>query len=287
MGGTESYVRSLPNEYKYKNDWMEKHAEDVETLILGSSHSWFGINPRYIEGLTYNLGLPSQSLKYDNFLLKKWGERYYNLKMIIIPVSYFTFFFDEPFGLPQAPCYYKIYMGCPYHKGLSVYSFEMLFFKALHGKIVTLNNSDRKVLSDGYGWHDAPPDPKADTWDDIVSVRNMMRVQTGSLDVVNSNCNYLKDMVSFCRKKHIRMVLVSLPMWKTYNQALDAKYLAVMKQQIENFQQEYGIEYYDYREDNRFCESDFNDLNHLNAQGAEKFTKILATDIQIENSQIK
>lgn len=32
MGGAEYAVRQIPNEYKYKNNWMDQHAEEVETL---------------------------------------------------------------------------------------------------------------------------------------------------------------------------------------------------------------------------------------------------------------
>ena len=71
VGGAEYAVRQIPNEYKYKNDWMDQHAEEVETLIMGSSHAMFGINPAFIDGVAFNLGLPSQSLKYDLFLLHK------------------------------------------------------------------------------------------------------------------------------------------------------------------------------------------------------------------------
>lgn len=55
MGMAELYVRSLPNIYKYKNDWMEQHAEEVETLILGSSHTMFGVNPKYLGRSSFNI----------------------------------------------------------------------------------------------------------------------------------------------------------------------------------------------------------------------------------------
>lgn len=113
LGGAEYIVRSITNEYRYKNEWMNQHADEVETLIFGSSHAWFGINPAYFDGVTFNLSFMSQSPKYDCFLLEKWGDNYKNLKTIIVPISYFTFFFDEPFGVPQAAAYYRIYMDCP------------------------------------------------------------------------------------------------------------------------------------------------------------------------------
>ena len=48
VGGAEYAVRQIPNEYKYKNDWMDQHADEVESLILDSSHSLNGIISRYL-----------------------------------------------------------------------------------------------------------------------------------------------------------------------------------------------------------------------------------------------
>ena len=45
MGGAECFVRRQPNIYKYKNDWMEQYAEEVETLIVGNSFAMNGIIP--------------------------------------------------------------------------------------------------------------------------------------------------------------------------------------------------------------------------------------------------
>lgn len=38
----EILARSIPNNYRYKYEWMEAHKDSVETLILGDSHLWGG-----------------------------------------------------------------------------------------------------------------------------------------------------------------------------------------------------------------------------------------------------
>ena len=43
--------RRLPNTYKFKYEWMQQNANEVETLILGSSHSYYGIQPKYLKGI--------------------------------------------------------------------------------------------------------------------------------------------------------------------------------------------------------------------------------------------
>ena len=68
MGGAECYVRRLPNIYKYKNEWMEQHAEEVETLIVGNSFAMNGIIPDSIGRNSYNLAFGGEPLIYDHFL---------------------------------------------------------------------------------------------------------------------------------------------------------------------------------------------------------------------------
>lgn len=284
VGGAEYAVRQIPNEYKYKNDWMDQHAEEVETLIMGSSHAMFGINPAFIDGVAFNLGLPSQSLKYDLFLLHKWENRYKRLKTVIVPISYFTFFFDEPFGLLQAPCYYKNYMDCHYYPKLSIYSLELAFFKALHGKIITQRDNNWKVICDERGWHDVPGEVRADDWDDVVKAKGLVKVQTGSFDNVELNYSYLKEMTEFCHKRNIRLTLVTIPTSKVYNRLLDSLRVKTTYAQVSRIQKEFGLVYLDYREDNRFTSDDFADANHLNPLGAEKFTKILMNDINAKGN---
>ena len=46
LTAAEVYLRSLPNPSRAKNAWLMAHADSVEVLILGSSHSYYGLAPR-------------------------------------------------------------------------------------------------------------------------------------------------------------------------------------------------------------------------------------------------
>ncbi len=80
----------MPNPYKY--EWMQENAEEVETLVLGSSHTFYGIRPEFFDSKTFNLANVSQGMKQDLFLIKYWANRYKNLKYVIFPISFFTWF---------------------------------------------------------------------------------------------------------------------------------------------------------------------------------------------------
>jgi hypothetical protein len=70
----EVYMRHIPNSYKYKDEWMKKNGNTVETLILGSSHAYYGINPEYLSWKAFNLANVSQDLERDFFVLDKYKE---------------------------------------------------------------------------------------------------------------------------------------------------------------------------------------------------------------------
>ena len=98
---------------------------------------------------------------------------------------------------------------------------------------------------------------------------------------VDNNCQHIIDIIEYCQQHGIRLIFVSTPCRKEYNLLLDVKQLKKMYELIHEFQLKYGIEYYDYRDDSRFCYDDFYDFSHLIDTGAEKFTKILADDIRL------
>ena len=84
----EYFLRQVPNDYIYKSNYLDEHSNEIEVLILGGSHSYFGINPDYFTAKTFNAGNVSQPLNIDFKLLEKYQNNFKSLKIIIIPMSY-------------------------------------------------------------------------------------------------------------------------------------------------------------------------------------------------------
>ena len=51
---SEFLLRRIPNDYSYKRAYLDVQSEDVEILIFGSSHSFFGIDPSYFSDRCFN-----------------------------------------------------------------------------------------------------------------------------------------------------------------------------------------------------------------------------------------
>ena len=109
---------------------MGQHAEEVEILVLGNSHTCNAINPEYVSAKMFNLAISGQEYLYDHYLFFRWVERYKNLEYVIIPVSYFSFYKNvignESERMQELN--YCIYMNCPYHEYDIRYNMESLYF---------------------------------------------------------------------------------------------------------------------------------------------------------------
>ena len=71
---------------------MQKNAENVEIIILGSSHTFYGIRPDILSKRAFSLANVSQDIKHDKYLLEYWANRYHRLKAVIFPISFSTWF---------------------------------------------------------------------------------------------------------------------------------------------------------------------------------------------------
>lgn len=279
MGGAEYMVRQIPNEYKYKNDWMDQHAKEVETLILGNSHTQTGINPDLLDGNAFNLSISGQDYIYSSFLFFKWADRLKKLKTLIMPVSYFSFY-KTPHGDDSVlleELYYHLYMKHPFFRYNIAYNIEALYYKPFVSKVGDFM-CNKAVKWKSNGWYPLDYSNKTDVWNaDRVNKPLAKKYLADSLKYgnINRNYGYVAEIARFCKKRGIRLVLVSTPQTKEYNNCLNHQQIMRTNGLVERLKREYGIEYYDYREDYSFGEVDFFDQSHLSEFGADKLTKFL------------
>lgn len=274
----EFLVRTMPNPYKVKNKWMTEHSQNINSIILGSSHTYYGVRPEYVDSL-YNLANVSQNPKYDYFMLEKYGNLCPNLKTVILPISYFTLF-DKSFEDGDEwyyELYYKIYMDCPYHSGFSKYSAEMFHLSVYFGKLGNWLLGRSNIKCDSLGW--GMGYSLANKIRDIDNANSMAVVKKHTAEdwsYLEENCFYLDKIVSYCKLRNIKLILITTPAWHTYYDNLDKRQLNKMYEVIRKIPE---VKYYDYLKDKRFVEDDFYDPDHLSDIGARKFTLILKSEV--------
>ena len=285
----EMALRSVPNMYRYKYEWMEKNADSVETLVLGSSHTLYGIRPEFLDGKAFSLANVSQDFRHDLYYLEYWAGRYQQLKTVILPISAFSFFGrGMENGIESYRCrFYKIYMDCDLYPDFSLYNFELSDYRTAKGKLGTffynLIHGDNGSRCDEYGWSNAYKlsGKNMKKWEDeSEAIAAAKRHTPENWDYIEANYIHAKEIADFCKDRNVRLILVTTPCWHTYYDRLDAKQLSKIYALIGKLQKEYKLSYFDYLKDTRFVADDFFDSNHLSDVGAEKFTKILNEDLQ-------
>ena len=148
--GMELYFRNAPNSFITIANYFNANKQDVEVLILGSSHNQNGFNPKYCKANTLNLSYGQQDIQMDSALFFSNVKQMKHLKTVVFELDYHRMDIEngkDYFRLPWYYIYYnaEIYPVKWYNK-LSLYTsnpefFNNILLKEIKGesKIQTIN----------------------------------------------------------------------------------------------------------------------------------------------------
>ena len=279
----EIFLRRIPNDYAYKNEWLTNSSDSVQILNLGSSHAFFGIEPSCFSHKAFNAAHVSQSIKYDHFIFNLFDEKLYSLKVLVLPISYFSMLSSGPEnGIEDWRVkYYSIYYHCKYHKFEPKYNLEI--YNGLHLKNVLysmLGKTSHRTCSDlGYGTT-YQLEYRAEDWKESgVIAAKRHTIKNIDTIILEKNKSLIEDMIAVCKKRHIQVIIVTTPTYQSYRDSLDKKQLDISVECCNEFAKHDNVCYLDLLDDKRFTEDDFFDADHLNEYGAAKLTGILQQTI--------
>lgn len=276
LAAGEMIVRSIPNPYKIKARELERHGDRVATLVLGSSHTYYGIVPQELGDSVFNLANISQNYEYDYLLLKKYAPLMPNLRRVIINVGYSSFFdSDFPNGEWWQETNYQLYMGVKKHGQLSRTGFEIANFPVYAGKLRKFLMRKPPAICDTTGFGlDYTFESRYDGWEHTgaIAARRHTAPDTAWMDY---NVRYLRRLVALCRGIGVQAVLVTTPCYITYNEHLDSAQLDSYVTVAKEVAAENSLRWVDLLTDSRFIADDFWDADHLNNRGATKLTHLL------------
>lgn len=282
---SEWFLQTRKTAFQRKADYFNKHRE-IEAIILGSSHAMNGINPRFLSIKSANLAHGSQDLQLDLELLKESIANCPQLKTVVIELSYHRLLRKNPDRYWRNALYQKYYSldGLSGTNLLSRHLLSSTNLKFFRNYIVeSLKRETRDENFNAWGFNEADfngvfKNLQYDTVKIIASAPKRLKqtlITESSQDIVNMNQKTLEIMLELCNKNHIRVVLVALPVYDTYQKGMRRDLMAYRTQWIEsitrsdstvswfNFEAlEYPVRYF------------IND-DHLNSRGAELFTQKL------------
>lgn len=289
----ELCLRSIPSDYKLKKEYLDANSNEVETLILGSSQTFCGINPKYFTSKTYNASYLMQTLDLDFIIVNKYKDDFKNLKTIVLPISYFSLFSNLSFTLES----WRI-------KKYAIYSDQNIFEKLLQNFELTNQRLNISVhrLKDYYIDKNSPLYSDSLGWATFFKSENAEDlIETGKttasyhrfdldLEVVQKatkeNELLLEEFLEWSENENIKIILFTPPAYKTYRDNLHIGQLNLTIKTANDIALKYSnCEYYNLINDSNFIANDFYDANHLSEIGAKKLSNIISNII--EESQTK
>ncbi len=268
----EILLRNIPNDYRNKKEYLDRHSNEIEKLFLGSSHTYYGINPTYIEGIAFNAGNRSQTLDLDYRILDSYTNNWNNLQFIIIPVDMFVLYSrlsDEKnnWRLKNYNLYFKFHLT----NNLSDYS-EVLRMKFMYNikRIYRYYFLDKiEIATDlGYGINDK-------TNKDFVKngIIASKRHTFFNYPYYKESVGILKTIIENAKQNNIYVLLYTSPADSTYVSKLYKDQLGLTVDTAEILAEENSnCTYVNLLNDNSFIRKDFRDSDHVNTIGAKKLS---------------
>jgi hypothetical protein len=285
----EIFIRRIPNDYTFKKEYMDAHAGEIQTLIVGNSHALYGVNPIFLSSNSFNVSNVSQTLEYDYEILKKYESRLVNLKTVIIPVSSLSFYVTAETGKESwRQKNYRIYSGINKKIPLK-YRFEIssLSLKTNIKRVITRLKDGGKIISSSLGWGTGYSSDRAQDLQESAlaaaarhTVKNIHSRE--SEEILEYNREITDSIISLCRRRGADILFFTPPAWKTYRQLLNREQIDSNVKTIEEISQQHShCRYINLYSDTSFIAVDFYDADHLSDRGAEKLSLLLDSLITV------
>ncbi|WP_435137726.1 hypothetical protein [Formosa sp. A9] len=274
-GAIEVLLRQIPNDYKQKAAYLSSNANTIETLILGSSHSLYGINPDYLKGNAFNASFVSQTPDVDWAILQQYQNQLTNLKTIIIRLSYASLFetlseTNEAWRLKDYNLYFHLQQDYTFKQHSELLSVKLQNNLNRIYNYYVLGVSETSITQSGWGInaHVTPPENL-----EQAGINVAQRHTISDLSQYHFNTDNFKAIAAFCETRNIQLVVITLPGYKSYNSYMDK----TQWQKTEDFGKFLDstyttCTYLNFLNDESFTAQDFFDGDHLNAQGAKKLS---------------
>ena len=280
----ELLVLNIPMNYKSNSNYFYKNKNVIEVMALGSSQMAGAVNPKYIDKPTICLASASQHHKLDFTIIKQLQPSLKNLKYVILELS------SSHLELPHNSK--NFWKNSVYLKYFNVNAYERkTYFK---DKLIYLSNPDiySKKLVDYYIFNKDKSKLNRFGFDensysgifnslnyDLVAISNL-EIKPNHIEnnkTFKENSDFLFSMIEYLNDNNINVIICTLPIYNTHKDELNTNIVKRRDSIISLIQMNYpNVIFLKKESDNAsYKVTHFNNHNHLNPDGAKKFTKEL------------
>jgi hypothetical protein len=284
----EYKLSHIPNLYNKKREFLESQLNEIEILSTGSSHG-DAINPDYIRRKTFTLNNAAQDLYYDVQLVNKYLDKMPKLKLVILPISYFSLEYqmDRTKTWTLAPFYYHFW-GIPpqhwdsfinprYFSLTAAYGWE----KVLHYIENGFTDTDWEIMKTTGWWLQGNEELEDTPHESQMGLYSIQRqhIEIMHAEMIPANMKLLENIMAACQSRNIKVALVTTPVHHSYSDFMDRVKYQTMRDNLNYLVNRYQVVYRNYLNDPRFIDADFYSRDHVNTKGSIKFSKIIDEEI--------
>jgi hypothetical protein len=197
-------------------------------------------------------------------------------------VSYFTLYF-RLYDHPESWRQYQFYQGwgIPPQRPMDRVDMRMWSRLALYTPRIALEQLRgrfRGTLApevDDLGWYRVPENERYDL--SPAGAREPLERHHGYMHpaYLEGNEAALEHLVSTLRQRGVEVVLLTMPVWPTYQAGMQDSYRSRTRSVIDRLVRQYGARALSFLQEPSLTAEDFLDCDHLNARGAVRFSALL------------
>jgi hypothetical protein len=270
-------VSNIPNDLSLKYRLAkEYHADNV---ILGSSHGYFGVNPKHFVCPTINLAYASQDLEHDNFIINSSQKNIKNSKQILIEMSYHSlpYMAHMSKGGIESTLYNNFWNFDKYYSDNFLkkhFPLASIGFKQSMNRTIKNIMGIDVIRGNSKGWANRSKNANLQTSAiEDTKRHNALWNKQNTDSVVKLNLSYVEDIILFAKQNNITPILFNTPIASTYRERMDTiaylKYLDL----VSEVSIKHNVDFHNFIEDQSYIDAlHFADSDHLNKLGAQKFS---------------
>ena len=295
-GMLEWWMTHVPDSHSIKRENLAKVEPEIDTLVLGASASFWDVAPSELDGKVYNLGNVAQTLYYDDALLTQTLPKLPQLKRVILTVTYVSLFFqlhDTDEETRQYYYWHRWHIAPPRLQdrldpkmfslvalrtpGFAVSSFKDAVMQRVRGGEFAAAPFD--ALIEANGWSPQQPGNAADLESAAVNKKLFYHHRLMHRSDEEANLAALEHIVALTQARNVELVLVVPPVYPTYAKGMKPEYWQQTQERLLELSKREGVRYFNFLEAPGLEPTDFLDADHLNVNGAVKFTRMLRTEL--------
>lgn len=280
----EFLVLNIPMNYKVYGEYLDTHPEEIAVMSLGSSQMKCGFNPEFSDKVTINLSSTSQHHNEDFHILKGTKDRLPKLKYILMEVSY------NHLELPHhTNDYWKntVYLNYydvnaferhTWYKDRLVYLSNTHFYSYKLMEHYVHKSSTEKLNEYGFDANNYSGAFKKLNYDESKIATNKFKIITREdVSIFKKNTAYLFDMLDYMQAENLKVIVCTLPLYKTYLKQRNPNIVRRRDSVLSLIKSKYSNVVILNKETDtlNFVIKDFLNENHLNPDGAKKFTALV------------